>query len=113
MRLPFTGIPKHLCLPETMDYVLQLFGWSLLCLFSGRFPEVAHDGSAVLEAFRKRLAGQAMGFRALLLQIKPCQPTPPKLWGWVFIPQKMEVAPSSPPKMEVEGFLGGATTTIF
>ena len=70
IRLPFTVIPKHLCLPETMDYVLQLFGWSLQCLFSGRFPEVAHDGSAVLEVFRKRLAGHSLGFRALLLEIK-------------------------------------------
>ena len=70
MRLPCTVVPKHKCLLKTMDFVFQLFGWSLQCLFHGKFPEVAHDGAPFQDGYRKRLAGQAMGFRALLLEIK-------------------------------------------
>ena len=70
MRIPFTVVPKHFCSQQTMDFVLELLGWSLQQMFVGTFPSSCHDGSAFEEAYRQKLSGTSLGYRGLLLEIK-------------------------------------------
>ena len=70
VRFPFAVLPKHFCLPETFDFMFQLFGWSLKCMFLGQFPSSRHDGTPFEEGYRKALCGQELGFRALLVEVK-------------------------------------------
>ena len=70
MRIPFTVVPKHFCNQQTMDFVLELLGWSLQQMFVGTFPSSCHDGSAFEEAYRQKLSGTSLGYRGLLLEIK-------------------------------------------
>ena len=41
LRIPFTVMPKHFCNPQTLQYLLGLFGWSLQQMFMGAFPSAA------------------------------------------------------------------------
>ena len=36
--------PKHFCRPQTMDFVLNIFSWSLKQMLLGILPDKRHDG---------------------------------------------------------------------
>ena len=53
-----------------MDFLLDLFGWSLKQMLLGVFPSNRHDGSPLQEASRQRNAGKPLGFKGLLVEVK-------------------------------------------
>ena len=63
LRIPFTVLPKHFCTAETIDFVLEFFGWSLDIMFRGFFPQHGLQGAEFEDAYRRNLAGQPLGFR--------------------------------------------------
>jgi hypothetical protein len=53
--------------------VFTMLHWSLMCLAAGRFPQHRHDGAPFntsSDSERSVIAGDRMGFRAILLFIK-------------------------------------------
>ena len=70
LRLPFTVLPKHFCAQETMDFVLELSGWSLKQMMLGKFPLVMHNGGPFADKYRQSLAGKPIGVQAILAELK-------------------------------------------
>ena len=78
-RILFTAVPKSYTGPETYEDILKVWQWSLQCLASGKMPTCRHDGTAFSAEDRKHakceksrvlLAGDSIGCRALLLQVR-------------------------------------------
>ena len=74
-RVVFAAIPKKFCCQCgckgrcTWDAVLHIFSWSARHLLTGLFPTTRHEGQS-LDKQRQKLAGQPLGFRAVLLQAR-------------------------------------------
>ena len=53
-----------------MDFVLELFGWSLKQMMLGKFPLVMHNGEPFADKYRQSLAGKPIGVQAILVELK-------------------------------------------
>ena len=70
-RMPFTTLSKkNVATDETFHAIFEVFRWSLEVLLGDVWPLTRHDGTAHTDAASKRKAGQSLGLRGLLAEIR-------------------------------------------
>ena len=72
LRIPFVAFPAELMGSTTQNEILEVFVWSLHCLFLGKWPVERHDKELWQDSDSKRksLAGSELPLRALLVSVK-------------------------------------------
>ena len=72
LTVPFVVFPAELMGPSTQNEILEVFVWSLTCLFQGKYPQQRHDSEPWQSSDNKRkaLADRTMPVRGLLVSVK-------------------------------------------
>ena len=71
-RFPFTCFPTSSVGSTTQAQILEVFVWSLEAMFEGEYPRTRPGGLPWTDqdGWRKKRAGQKLGFQAILTQVK-------------------------------------------
>jgi hypothetical protein len=72
LRIPLTGIPKHLKLEDrTTDGIMRAIAWSWIICLANRMPKQRHDMTPFTPQDKKRkMSGEEIGCSAILSGIR-------------------------------------------
>ena len=72
MRVLFCALPSSLFVPNTMHALMEVWTWSMTCLFQGQYPTTRHNGDPWHsdDGDRAKLADQPLKIKGILCEVR-------------------------------------------